>query len=131
VFHYRGPGFWFGLPLGSQAGFALTAAILLAILTYMTKDEPNRRIDRWIDHPHLVSLVTYNAQILWLAIVAVVLGADEIGGSALLIWVPAAAMTAVLWSILRTLPAVSDPAAPDLVSGSVPPDEPARPKVHT
>ena len=72
VFHYRGPGFWFGLPLGSQAGFTLTAAVLLAILTFMTRGEPNRRIDRWMDHPHLTSLVTYNAQILWLAVVAVV-----------------------------------------------------------
>src|SRR3954451_18634931 len=32
VFHYAGPGFWFGLPLGSQLGFDATAAILLAVL---------------------------------------------------------------------------------------------------
>ena len=29
LFHYEGPGFWFGLPLGSQLGFAATAAVLL------------------------------------------------------------------------------------------------------
>ena len=84
------PGVLVRSPAREPAGFALTAAVLLAVLTYMTRDEPNRRIDRWMDHPHLVSLVTYNGQILWLAIVAVVLGADEIAGSALLIWVPAA-----------------------------------------
>jgi uncharacterized membrane protein len=104
VFHYRGPGFWFGLPLGSQAGFTLTAAVLIAILTYMAKDEPNRPVDRWLDHPHLIALVTYNFQIAWLAVVAAVLGANEIAGSALLIWVPAAALTTVLWSTLRPPP---------------------------
>jgi uncharacterized membrane protein len=98
LFHYRGHGFWFGLPLGSQAGFTLTAAVLLGLLTWMAKDEPDRTIARWRDHPHLVALCTYQAQIAWLAIVAVVLGADEIGGSALLMWVPAAAVTAVAWS---------------------------------
>ena len=84
VFHYRGPGFWFGLPLGSQAGFTLTAAILVGVLAFMARDEPNRAVAKWTAHPHLVALITYNSQIAWLAIVAVALGADEIGGSALL-----------------------------------------------
>lgn len=101
VFHYRGPGFWFGLPLGSQAGFTLTAAVLLGLLTWLTGHDPDEPVARWTDHPHLVSLVTYQAQLAWLAIVAAVLGADEIGGSALLIWVPVAAMTAVAWSNRR------------------------------
>jgi putative membrane protein len=101
IFHYKGPGFWFGLPLGSQIGFTATAAILLAVLTWMMRDEPDVVVSRWLDHPHLISLVTYHAQVLWLAVVAVVLGADEIGGSAALMWVPAAMMTAVLWSHLR------------------------------
>ncbi|MCL4446128.1 MAG: carotenoid biosynthesis protein [Actinobacteria bacterium] len=101
VFRYRGPGFWFGLPLGSQAGFTLTAAILVGVLTWMTRDEPDEHVGRWTDHPHMTALITYNAEIAWLAIVAVVLGADEIGGSALLMWVPAATVTAVLWSNAR------------------------------
>ena len=63
-------------------------------------------VSRWRDHPHLVSLVTYQTLLAGLAIVAVVLGADEIGGSALLIWVPAAAITAVTWSNLRQVDAV-------------------------
>lgn len=101
VFHYRGPGFWFGLPLGSQAGFTLTAAALLGLLTWMTRRDRDVAVAPWTRHPHLVSLVTYQAQLAWLAIVAVVLGADEIGGSALLMWVPVAAMTAVAWSNRR------------------------------
>lgn len=101
VFHYHGPGFWFGLPLGSQAGFTLTAAVLLGILTFLMRDEPQQHVTRWTAHPHLISLVTYQAQLAWLAIVAVVLGADEIGGSALLMWVPAAALVAVSWSNAR------------------------------
>ena len=110
VFHYHGPGFWFGLPLGSQAGFTLTAAVLLGVLTYLNRRDPDVAVASWPRHPHLVSLVTYQAQVAWLAIVAVVLGADEIGGSALLMWVPVAAMTAVTWSTLR--PGRSEEAAP-------------------
>ena len=107
LFHYDGPGFWFGLPLGSQLGFTLTALILVGILTVLTRDDPSMTVARWSDHPHLSALMTYNAQIAWLAIVALVLGADTIGGSALLIWLPAAAVTAVLWSNLRHVDRIS------------------------
>ncbi len=108
LFRYKGPGFWFGLPLGSQVGFTATAAVLLGVLTWMAKDEPDLPVACWREHPHLVSLLTYHGQIVWLAVVAVVLGADEIGGSAALMWVPAAAVTAVLWSNLRPRPGHSD-----------------------
>lgn len=101
VFHYHGPGFWFGLPLGSQAGFLLTAAVLLGILSYLNRGDPQQDLARWTDNPNLVALVTYQAQLAWLAIVAVVLGSDEIGGSALLMWVPVACVVAVTWSNLR------------------------------
>jgi len=103
VFHYKGPGFWFGLPLGSQAGFTMTAAILIGLLTYLCRHDSQRVVRHWRDHPHLISFVTYQAELAWLAIVAVVLGADEIGGSALIMWVPAAAITAVSWINLRHL----------------------------
>lgn len=103
VFHYKGGGFWFGLPLASQAGFTLTAALLVGLLTWMARREPDRRVERLLDHPNLISLLTYNAQLLWLSIVALVIGADAIGGSLLVIWVPAAAVTAVAWSTLRAL----------------------------
>jgi hypothetical protein len=101
LFAYRGPGFWFGLPLGSQLGFAATAAILLGILAWMTRDEPDRPIDGLRHHPHLSALVTYHAQVFHLAVVAFVIGADAVGGSALLMWIPAAAITAVFWTTLR------------------------------
>ena len=100
VFHYRGPGFWFGLPLASQAGFTLTAALLVGFLCWLSRDEPERPVARVLDHPDFISLITYGSELAWLSIVALVLGADEIGGSTLLIWVPAAAVVAVAWSNL-------------------------------
>jgi uncharacterized membrane protein len=108
VFHYGGPGFWFGLPLGSQLGFTLTAVLLVGWLTWLARDESDRQVAGFRHHPHAIALLTYHGQIAWLAIVAVVLGATELGGSALLIWVPAAAVTAILWSTLRpALPTVA------------------------
>jgi putative membrane protein len=101
LFAYRGPGFWFGLPLGSQLGFAGTAAALLGILTWLARDEPDRSVDGLRRHPHLSALVTYHAQVFHLAVVAFVIGADTLGGSAVLMWIPAAAITAVYWSTLR------------------------------
>lgn len=98
LFHYNGPGFWFGLPLGSQAGFTLTAAVLVGVLAYLTRREPDRLVRRFRDHPHQVALVTYHAQVAWLVVVAAVLGADQIAGAGVLMWVPAAAIVAVLWS---------------------------------
>lgn len=101
VFSYEGPGFWFGLPLGSQLGFAATAAVLLGVLFVMDRHEPDRPVEGLARHPHLVALLTYNAQVLHLAVVALVIGgvpADTIGGAAFIIWIPVAAMVAVHWS---------------------------------
>ncbi|MBW3665114.1 MAG: carotenoid biosynthesis protein [Actinobacteria bacterium] len=101
VFAYDGPGFWFGLPLASQLGFTLTSAILVGMLTWLGRDQEDRPVASWIDHPHVIALVTYHAQLLWLGITAIVLDETELGGAALLMWVPAAAVTAVTWSNLR------------------------------
>lgn len=119
LFRYRGPGFWFDLPLGSQVGFTATAAVLLGILTWMAKDEPNQPVARWRDHPHLVALTTYHGQVAWLAIVAVVLHETELGGSALLMWVPAAAITAVSWSNSRPVPGAA-PTVPEQTPAAAP-----------
>jgi putative membrane protein len=99
VFAYDGPGFWFGLPLGSQVGFAATAAILLATLYVLDRDAPDGDVVGGLrTHPHLVALITYHAQVFHLALVALWIGADTIAGAALLMWIPAAVVTAVHWS---------------------------------
>jgi putative membrane protein len=107
VFRYRGPGFWFGLPLGSQVGFALTSFVLLALLFRLTRGEPDVRVERGIlAHPHFGALLTWHAQVFHMAVIAFIVGgaeANAIGGSAFLMWVPAAAMTAVYWSTLAAL----------------------------
>ena len=107
LFEYEGPGFWFGLPTGSQIGFAATAAVLLGALFWMTRDEPDGAVERATKHPHLVAVLTYHGQVFHLAIVGFWLGrakdlavADTIAGSAVLMWVPIAAMTAVYWSVV-------------------------------
>lgn len=114
LFQYEGPGFWFGLPLGSQLGFSLTAAVLLTVLFALTGREPDMPVvDPW-RHPHVVALLAYNAQVFHLALVGFWIGgfpADTLAGAAIIIWVPIAAMTAVHWSQLRPRrePAVSSP----------------------
>ena len=70
VFAYAGPGFWFGLPTGSQVGFAATAAVLLAILFAMMRDEPDRDVAGLAQHPHLAALLTYHGQVFHLVVVA-------------------------------------------------------------
>ena len=101
LFHYAGPGFWFGLPLGSQLGFALTAAVLIAILHVLNRRDPDVAVASVARHPYLVSLITYHGQVFHMAVVAFVVGADAIGGAAILMWVPAAAITAVYWGTLN------------------------------
>jgi len=107
LFSYAGPGFWFGLPTGSQAGFGLTAAVLLAVLFRLDRAAPDTAVEGLRQHPHLVALLTYHGQVFHLAIVGFwlgrqgVAGADTIAGAAVLIWVPAACLTAVQWSRQR------------------------------
>ncbi|MEY2568769.1 MAG: hypothetical protein QOE35_3298 [Actinomycetota bacterium] len=98
LFAYRGPGFWFGLPLGSQIGFGLTAALLVGLLAWLARDEPDVPVAGLRQHPHLTALITYHAQVFHLAVVAFVVGADTIGGAAIIMWLPAAAITAVQWA---------------------------------
>jgi uncharacterized membrane protein len=101
LFHYEGPGFWFGLPTGSQVGFALTAGVLLAMLFRLDRAAPDLPVDGVRAHPHLVALLTYHGQVFHLAAVGFWIGANTIAGAAVLIWVPAACITAVYWSRLR------------------------------
>ena len=112
LFHYAGPGFWFGLPLGSQAGFAVTAVVLVGLLTWLARGDADRPVTGLRRHPHVLALLTYHGQVAWLAVVAVYLGATELGGSALLMWVPAAAVVAVHWAAQRPTPLPAPADAP-------------------
>lgn len=125
LFHYAGPGFWFGLPLGSQLGFTLTAVVLVGLLTWLARGDADRPVAGLRRHPHAVALLTYHGQVAWLAVVAVWLHASELGGSALLMWVPAAAVVAVLWSGQRPgrLPSPAPAPYPERVAAH---DEPTR-----
>ncbi len=114
LFHYTGPGFWFGLPLGSQVGYLGTSIVLVGVLALLTRDDPEGDVRSWTRHPHLISLQTYHGQIAMMVGVALWIGgqtADAIAGAALLIWVPAAFVTAVLWSQQRALRPISTAAA--------------------
>ena len=118
VFRYEGPGFWFGLPLGSQLGFAVTSAALLGTLFWMTRAEPWAPVAGLRRHPHLTALITYNVQVLHMAVVAWAIGADELGGAAIIIWGPAVALTAVYWSALRGPPRGTCQQAVTITAGS-------------
>jgi len=112
LFRYEGPGFWFGLPLGSQLGFALTSAILVGVLTIMMRDEPDVAVARLVDHPRLGALGAYLGQVLfmtgtafWVARTvsdpATTAVADALVGVTFVMAVPMALMTAVHWRAAR------------------------------
>lgn len=103
VFRYEGPGFWFGLPLGSQLGFALTSGVLLALLFWLTRHEPSEAVPGLLRHPHLAALVTWHVQVFHIVVIGFVIDADMLAGSAFLMWVPAAVVTAIYWSTLRAM----------------------------
>ncbi len=111
LFRYGGPGFWFGLPLGSQLGFTLTVAILVGVLTWLLRDEPNRDVDGVLHHPRVAALGGYFGQVLFMTGTAFVVArtssdpavvqlADALAGSTFLLAIPAALMTAVHWRSL-------------------------------
>jgi len=111
LFRYDGPGFWFGLPLGSQLGFALTSAILVGFLTYLMRDESDGVVEQPLRHPHLPAIGGYLGQVVFMASTAffvartssnpaVIQTADALCGSAFLIFVPMGILTAVHWRTL-------------------------------
>lgn len=111
LFTYDGPGFWFGLPLGSQAGFALTSGILVAVLTWLMRDEAIVTVPRLRAHPRLPALGAYFGQVVFMTATAFVVArlsdpsvaarADALAGASFLIATPAVLMTAIYWRSLR------------------------------
>lgn len=111
LFRYDGGGFWFGLPLASQLGFAATSAILIATLTVLARGEPDRAVARLRDHPRLPAIGAYAGQVLLMALTAfvvarldhnraVVAQADALAGATIVIGLPAVLLTALHWRSL-------------------------------
>ena len=112
LFRYDGPGFWFGLPLGSQLGFGLTASILVGVLTWLARDEPDEPVTRLRAHPHAGALGSYLGQILFMTVTALVVArtdgdatvaatADTLAGATFVIGLPVALFVAIHWRSLE------------------------------
>ncbi len=99
-FHYKGPGFWFGLPLLSQVGWFCVSATLCGVLAWLTWGTPQQE-ERPLQNPQIWCLVIFLVQVLHLSIVAIWIGEHTLGAAGILMWVPAMAVTAVLWRELR------------------------------
>ena len=124
LFHYDGPGFWFGLPLGSQLGFGLTAAVLIGVLTWLARDEPDEPVAGLRAHPHAGALGSYLGQILFMTVTAfvvartnddptVVATADALAGATFIILLPTALFTTIHWRSLTLAAQATTPATPD------------------
>jgi uncharacterized membrane protein len=109
LFAYEGPGFWFGLPLGSQVGFTLTSAILVGVLTWLARDEPDQPVATAMTHPRLPAVGTYVGQVLFMTITAWWVGsardvpeAHALAGATFVIFLPVVLLVAVHWRHLTT-----------------------------
>jgi hypothetical protein len=108
LFAYDGPGFWFGLPLGSQLGFAGTSAVLVGFLTWLGRHEPAAPVRSALAHPRWLGGGGYLGQGVFMggtAFVvartnpdpAVVATADALAGSAVIIFLPLVLVVALQW----------------------------------
>lgn len=140
LFAYAGPGFWFGLPLGSQLGFTLTMGLLVGILTWQMRDEAPVDVDRLRDHPRLGALGGFCGQVLFMTGTAFVVArrtgdpavaqmADAIAGSTFIVGIPAALLIAVHWRSL-TLARRSDRAGEVATPSQEPVDRDAAPSAR-
>ncbi len=127
LFRYDGPGFWFGLPLGSQLGFTATSCVLVGVLTWLTRDEPIEPVDTLARHPRLGALGGFLGQVLFMTATAFVVArtnpgteigrtADALAGSTLIIGLPVVLLTAVHWRSLTVPGDGGEQAAPEPVS---------------
>jgi uncharacterized membrane protein len=101
LFHYDQPGFWFGLPLLTQIGWFATSSVLCGLLAWMTWRIPPAA-ERPLRNPLLWCLAAFLVQVQHLSVVGIFVGEQALGASGILMWVPAAAVTAVLWVQCRT-----------------------------
>ncbi len=131
LFRYDGPGFWFGLPLGSQIGFTLTVGILVGTLTWLMRDEPDEVVEQPIRNPRIGALGGVLGQLLFMtgtALVvarrssdpAVVRTADALAGSTFVIGLPVALLVAVHWRSLALARRDASAPAPFSASGAPP-----------
>lgn len=127
LFRYDGPGFWFGLPLGSQLGFTLTVGILVGVLTWLARDEPGEPVDRLLHHPRLGGLCGLVGQLLFMTATAFVVArtssdpavvqvADALAGSTFVIGIPVAVLVAVHWRSLLLAERAGDAEAATLTA---------------
>ncbi len=111
LFAYDGPGFWFGLPLGSQLGFALTSAVLIGVLTWLARDERPEPVRSLLAHPRLGAVGGFLGQVLFMAVTAFVVArtssshavtqrADALAGGTFIIFIPAVLVVAIHWGAL-------------------------------
>src|SRR5262245_164481 len=103
LFHYAGPGFWFGLPLLSQVGWFVVSALLCGLLAVLVPPAAPEAVARPARHPLLPCFITFLVQQLHVAVAALVIGETTLGGAGLIIWLPALAVAAVLWIELHAL----------------------------
>jgi hypothetical protein len=96
-------------------------AVLVGMLAWLDRDAPDAAVDGLRSHPHLTALLTYHGQVFHLAGVAFYVAwrndlpvGDTLGGSAILMWVPAAVLTAVHWSRLRIERAAGQAGLPEV-----------------
>jgi uncharacterized membrane protein len=111
LFRYDGPGFWFGLPLGSQIGFTVTVGIMVGTLTWLMRDEEDEVVLHASRNPRIGALGGVLGQLLFMtgtAFVvarrssdpAVVRTADALAGSTFVIGLPVVLLVAVHWRSL-------------------------------
>ena len=115
LFRYDGPGFWFGLPLGSQVGFALTSVVLVGILTWLSREELDDAVTSWITDPRWIAAGGYLGQVVFMAATAlfvartgddpaVVATADALAGAAVVVFVPMVLLVALQWRQMAVRP---------------------------
>lgn len=104
LFHYSGSGFWFGLPLGSQAGWLGVSIVLCGLLALLTRGDTAAAggvDERPLANPQVAALAVFAVEVLHVSVVALVIGEHTLGAAGLLIWIPTIAVVAVLWPQLR------------------------------